>query len=312
MSSFPSFYGHPYLESSPDGGDSKTYYIQQYSKEIQCNIDSEAVCATKKLGKTKDGPDRGIRIFSILASLASATAAAIIMGKYHPRPFETAESALRTEERRPSLWDFPRRHLEKLSQFRELDSMNPGGRETKMHRMGCTIAIETIKASNSKGSLAEASLMLVQSKLSPLVQRLQTNLSDPPPLLFLAACIVFSVAIGNLWESQKQNGYRAWIVGLGMMIGTIAALRTENILQEGKGILAMSAIVALAISSCVHSMMRIHMIRKRFKAMLAEHTVDGHIEGEKRLAAKAGMDEKQSDLATAPEKERTTTETVGN
>ncbi|KAE8451546.1 hypothetical protein EG329_003619 [Mollisiaceae sp. DMI_Dod_QoI] len=155
----------------------------------------------------------------------------------------------------------------------------------------------------------------IDLRLSSFLESLQIpqTLSDPSPRLFLAACIVFSFAIAWLWQSQKRNKYRARLLGPGIAIGTLASLRSENILQDGKGYLAWSALFALAISAILH-----RIVPSWREAALAERTDEevailwkDEIMGRK-LVSYEGMCDEQSNTEIALEKERMVGDAIEN
>lgn len=100
-----------------------------------------------------------------------------------------------------------------------------------------------------------ASKALIASLLKTLhITRL---LEDPPPQLFLAACLFFAFAIVALQHLHKADIYLNRILVSGLVIGCAAAFQTTNILMVLKSYLAWSAILALFLSVIVHWAMRL-------------------------------------------------------
>lgn len=77
-------------------------------------------------------------------------------------------------------------------------------------------------------------------------------LEDPPPQLFLAACLLFAFAVATLQHWHKADKYLNRILVLGMMIGCAAAFQTTNALMALKSYLAWSALLALLLSDLAH------------------------------------------------------------
>ncbi|KAH8749311.1 hypothetical protein F5882DRAFT_525210 [Hyaloscypha sp. PMI_1271] len=82
-------------------------------------------------------------------------------------------------------------------------------------------------------------------------------LEDPPPQLFLAACLFFAFAIVALQHLHKADIYLNRILVSGSVIGCAAAFQTTNVLMVLKSYLAWSAILALFLSVIVHWAMRL-------------------------------------------------------
>jgi hypothetical protein len=90
-------------------------------------------------------------------------------------------------------------------------------------------------------------------------------LEDPPPHLFLAACLFLAFAIGALQHSHKADVYLNRILVSGLIVGSAAAFQTTNVRMELKSYLAWSAILALLLSVFVHWALRLWR---------ASHTLD--------------------------------------
>lgn len=102
-------------------------------------------------------------------------------------------------------------------------------------------------------------ILLQKSRIASILDTLHITrfLEEPPPQLFLAACLLFAFAIGALQHSRKADIYLNRILASGLILGSAAAFQTTNFLMELKSYLALSAILALLLSLLVHWAMRI-------------------------------------------------------
>lgn len=251
------------------------------------------------------------RVLSDAASYGSASGSAIFIEAYNSHSFHTPETP-GIRGRNSGVWTCSVGYLQRLLRHFRLKSVIEEGGKTSKIETESIISLQTVIVGNS-GIMDGMKLTLAQSRISTWLEKLQISeiLSDPPPRLFLAACIVFSLAIGSLWASQRKNKYKGWIFGFGMMLGILAALKAENMIQDGKGYLAWSAIFALALSSLVHIVLHIcHrlVMGGGSESKLAEYYVD-KIEGKKLVAY--DVTEEKTRLATAPEKEGATEKEIG-
>ncbi|KAH7342960.1 hypothetical protein BKA65DRAFT_302005 [Rhexocercosporidium sp. MPI-PUGE-AT-0058] len=93
----------------------------------------------------------------------------------------------------------------------------------------------------------------IASRVLPLI-------TNPPPLLFLFAIIIFALSLSRLLHSQKtkQYRYRNHILGVGIVAGAVVGIwkTEENFLMEGKGYLAGSAVLGLLMSWVAHGVLR--------------------------------------------------------
>jgi hypothetical protein len=88
-----------------------------------------------------------------------------------------------------------------------------------------------------------------------------------------------------------------------MIIGIVATLRSGNIMYDGKGYLARSAICALTISSVVHLLMG-----EEEPALVDEEVYAFNTEIEGKMLAHGS---KSKETRLAPEKDSTTEKAVG-
>ena len=98
-----------------------------------------------------------------------------------------------------------------------------------------------------------------KARIASLLKTLHITrlLEDPPPQLFLAACLFFAFAIVALQHLHKADIYLNRILVSGSVIGCAAAFQTTNVLMVLKSYLAWSAILALFLSVIVHWAMRL-------------------------------------------------------
>ncbi|KAH6723948.1 hypothetical protein BKA61DRAFT_18701 [Leptodontidium sp. MPI-SDFR-AT-0119] len=132
-----------------------------------------------------------------------------------------------------------------LSSRRSTIGKHIGGLLSGVHRR-LALAIEHLE----KTKIWET----VTSRASPL-------LANPPPLLVLAAIILFAFSLSHALHSQKAKKYRYrnYILGIGLLVGTVVGIwkTEERFLMEGKSYLAGSAVLALLVSWVVHGVFRI-------------------------------------------------------
>jgi len=81
-------------------------------------------------------------------------------------------------------------------------------------------------------------------------------LEDPPPRLFLAACLSFAFAIASLQHLYKADIYLSRILGMGLIVGCALAFQTKSVMMGLKTYLVWSIILALLLSVVVHWAMK--------------------------------------------------------
>lgn len=100
----------------------------------------------------------------------------------------------------------------------------------------------------------------LQSTTSLYLDRLHisTLLENPPPLLFLAACTCFALAISVFQYRHGSDRYNAQFLIVGGTIGVLlAALGREDFVMELKGYLTWSIITSLFCSSLLHRVLQL-------------------------------------------------------
>jgi len=187
--------------------------------------------------KRVDGASKIQRPFKGIALYGLAAGNAILIGNYHPNSNQTCRILPGNEQQRRNLFGLCKDHssafLRYLLNTVNKTQLSPADR-TDRHGIFSCIA---------SGIYTTFEIL-----------RIPQTLSDPPPQLFLIACIIFVFPMTALWRSQARNKYRAQILGVGIIIGLLVTVRAGNIINDGKEILAWSAIVALAVSSFLHIM----------------------------------------------------------
>lgn len=130
-----------------------------------------------------------------------------------------------------------------------------------------SITVEAISkgAAQSRAQIKETlcqnkSIKNVISTTSLYLDRLHisTLLENPPPLLFLAACTCFALAISVFQYRHGSDRYNAQFLIVGGTIGVLlAALGREDFVMELKGYLTWSIITSLFCSSLLHRVLQL-------------------------------------------------------
>jgi hypothetical protein len=82
-------------------------------------------------------------------------------------------------------------------------------------------------------------------------------LEDPPPQLYLVACLCFAFGIAALQQLYKADVYLNRVLVLGWMVGCVAAFQAADVLMGLKNYLASCLILALLLSAFFHCAMRL-------------------------------------------------------
>jgi hypothetical protein len=82
-------------------------------------------------------------------------------------------------------------------------------------------------------------------------------LEDPPPQLYLVACLCFAFGIAALQKLHKADVNLNRVLALGWMVGCVAALQAADVLMGLKNYLAWCLILALLLSAFFHCAMRL-------------------------------------------------------
>lgn len=84
-------------------------------------------------------------------------------------------------------------------------------------------------------------------------------IKDPPPLLFLAATMTYTLAITRFRSLHQNDRYQDRILAAGWIAGGIAAFASQTPFQTLKGSLAWSGFLSLIISSLFHRLLRMEL-----------------------------------------------------
>ncbi|KAN0106419.1 hypothetical protein V8E51_009295 [Hyaloscypha variabilis] len=116
----------------------------------------------------------------------------------------------------------------------------------KLARLGQTVG----KQNEILGNMA--------ARLNSLLDTLHIPqlLEDPPPRLFLAACLSFAFAIASLQHLYKADIYLSRILVMGLIVGCALAFQTKSLMMGLKTYLVWSIILALLLSVVVHWAMK--------------------------------------------------------
>ncbi|KAE9370442.1 hypothetical protein N431DRAFT_34460 [Stipitochalara longipes BDJ] len=142
----------------------------------------------------------------------------------------------------------------------DLASMN-GERRDLSKEAGSLLSVCLYKLARLGQTVAQQNKAL--EKTTPRIDSLFDTLhisqlfEDPPPQLFLAACLSFAFAIAALQHLYKADIYLSRILVLGLMVGCALAFQTTSPLMELKSYLAWSVILAVLLSVVVHWAMRL-------------------------------------------------------
>jgi len=111
-----------------------------------------------------------------------------------------------------------------------------------------------VRATQLREGIEDFTNTIKKTRISSILSTLHIPqlLDDPPPQLFLGACLFFALAIGALQHLHKADRYLNRILVSGMAVGTAAAFQTTNVPMELKSYLAWSALFALLLSVFVH------------------------------------------------------------
>jgi hypothetical protein len=89
----------------------------------------------------------------------------------------------------------------------------------------------------------------------PTLTRCLPSLSDPPPTIFILACITYTFLYMRLRDNQKDDQHRDKFIFGGIGFGVAMGMYTKD-WENIKGYVAWFALVGLLLGACVHWAMR--------------------------------------------------------
>jgi hypothetical protein len=192
-----------------------------------------------------------------IAALATGTGSALIIQRYDPLHNHLSKSLDRTSNEGISA----EQHLQKI--FAHLkwlwrEAASTLNRPQEVEKLGTCHRL-TVLSYGLYSQHIHADKFL-QSKISNFLPDIHVPepLSDPSPLLFLAACIIFAFSIAAVRYSHRADRHQDRILILGVLSGILAAcFQNENFLMVLKGYLARFTILALLVSALAHRALRL-------------------------------------------------------
>ncbi|KAH8599645.1 hypothetical protein B0O99DRAFT_682116 [Bisporella sp. PMI_857] len=100
-------------------------------------------------------------------------------------------------------------------------------------------------------------LRMIQSRISSILENsnILQQLADPPPLLFIIACVSLACIAAHLRHLHRTDRYRDRILGGGVLISIAAASQSASPLMSLKAYLSWLVILSLGFSVLLHSVL---------------------------------------------------------
>ncbi|KAH8820614.1 hypothetical protein F5884DRAFT_849869 [Xylogone sp. PMI_703] len=113
---------------------------------------------------------------------------------------------------------------------------------------------EPLRAKAMPGIRRYVALKNITKQISQKLEEIHIPqiVENPPPPVFLAACISFAFAITAFRYSHRHDSFQDHIVGTSVIIGIVAASVSEDFLRGIKTAIPWSVIFALVLSSLLH------------------------------------------------------------